>query len=302
MNCFNGEKYLIETIESVINQTYQNWEIIFWDNRSNDSSAKIFNSFSDCRLHYFLAFSHTNLGMARNFAIQKAHGEWIAFLDCDDLWYKDKLENQVEIIQKALLEKINIGLVYGGTECIDAFGKIISSNWQSSQSFPLMEGNLFKELLKRGNFIPLVSALFYKPAISNVSCHLQNFHHAEDYFIVCATAKIFEVRALQKYCCKYRLHGQNASLTTESFIKLDEELRCIEFWTKNSILSKAAFLKKKQRMLISKISLLEILKGEYFSGISLFKKKGYIFELLRSIKDHLLLSIRTKNNSKKINF
>ena len=51
MNCFNGEKYLEEAIESVLNQTYQNWELIFWDNQSSDNSAKIFKTFKDKRLN-----------------------------------------------------------------------------------------------------------------------------------------------------------------------------------------------------------------------------------------------------------
>ena len=52
INCFNGEKYLSNAIESVINQTYKNWEIIFWDNCSTDKSAEIFNNYKDERLNY----------------------------------------------------------------------------------------------------------------------------------------------------------------------------------------------------------------------------------------------------------
>ena len=53
VNCFNGEKYLSETIESVISQNYTNWELIFWDNISTDLSAEIFNKYNDRRLKYF---------------------------------------------------------------------------------------------------------------------------------------------------------------------------------------------------------------------------------------------------------
>ena len=54
MNCYNGEKYLREALEGVINQTYKNWELIFWDNMSSDNSAKIFNSYSEKRFQYYL--------------------------------------------------------------------------------------------------------------------------------------------------------------------------------------------------------------------------------------------------------
>ena len=60
MNCFNGESYLGDAIESVLDQTYKNWEIIFWDNQSDDNSAKIFNKYKDPRFKYFLAKKHNN--------------------------------------------------------------------------------------------------------------------------------------------------------------------------------------------------------------------------------------------------
>ena len=65
MNCYNGEEYLHEAITSVLNQTYNNWELVFWDNRSNDGSKKIFKSFSDKRLKYYLSKDHSELGEAR---------------------------------------------------------------------------------------------------------------------------------------------------------------------------------------------------------------------------------------------
>ena len=91
MNCYNGEKYLKEAIDSVCAQTYENWEIIFWDNQSADQSAKIFQSYNDPRLKYHYAPIHTFLYEARNNAIEKARGEFIAFLDVDDWWYSEKL-------------------------------------------------------------------------------------------------------------------------------------------------------------------------------------------------------------------
>ena len=59
MNCYNGEKFLREAIESVLAQTYNNWELIFWDNQSTDRSAEIFKSYFDKRLKYFYALKHT---------------------------------------------------------------------------------------------------------------------------------------------------------------------------------------------------------------------------------------------------
>ena len=96
VNCFNGEKYLKESLDSILNQTYKNWEIIFWDNRSTDQSSKIFKSYKDQRFKYFYAFEHTLLYKARNEAIKKADGELLAFLDVDDWWEKDKAHEKID--------------------------------------------------------------------------------------------------------------------------------------------------------------------------------------------------------------
>jgi|APSaa5957512535_1039671.scaffolds.fasta_scaffold07254_4 glycosyltransferase involved in cell wall biosynthesis len=95
MNCFNCEKYLREAIDSVYAQTYQDWEIIFWDNASTDSSAEIAQSY-DSKLKYFCGDKLVPLYEARNFALQYCTGETVAFLDCDDVWLEQKLKLQIE--------------------------------------------------------------------------------------------------------------------------------------------------------------------------------------------------------------
>ena len=97
MNCHNGEKYLNEAICSVLSQTYENWELIFWDNQSTDKSSVIVQKYKDTRIQYFYAETYTRLGEARNHAIKKSQGEFIAFLDCDDLWMSTKLEKQIPL-------------------------------------------------------------------------------------------------------------------------------------------------------------------------------------------------------------
>ena len=98
MNCYNSDKFLRESIESIYNQTYANWEIIFWDNASIDDSAKIAKSYDE-RIKYYLASETTSLGEARNLALSNVSGEYVAFLDCDDLYLTDKLEKQVNLMQ-----------------------------------------------------------------------------------------------------------------------------------------------------------------------------------------------------------
>ena len=99
MNCFNGEEYLSEALDSVLEQTYDNWELVFWDNLSTDRSSNIFHSIDDSRFYYFLAEDHTNLGQARAEAWNKAKGEFVAILDVDDIWLPDKLNFQVKYMK-----------------------------------------------------------------------------------------------------------------------------------------------------------------------------------------------------------
>ena len=95
MNCYNGEKYLTESLKSIQNQNYKNWELIFWDNKSTDRSKIFFKKFKDKRFKYYYANKFTNLYTARNLAIKKAKGKIFTFLDVDDLWMPNKLLKQV---------------------------------------------------------------------------------------------------------------------------------------------------------------------------------------------------------------
>ena len=106
INCHNGEDYLRLAIDSVYGQIYQNWEIVLWDNASTDESAQIANSY-DSKLKYYYNEELISLGNARNRAISKCIGEYIAFLDCDDKWTPSKLESQVYAFKDN-----KVGLVY----------------------------------------------------------------------------------------------------------------------------------------------------------------------------------------------
>ncbi len=100
MNCYNGEAFLNEAINSITKQTFENWELIFFDNNSIDKSEKIVKSFKDSRIKYFKSDRLLNLYDARNLAVKKTNGEYISFLDTDDMWTKDKLEKQINFIKK----------------------------------------------------------------------------------------------------------------------------------------------------------------------------------------------------------
>jgi len=96
MNCYNGEKYLRESMNSVINQNFKNWELIFFDNCSTDKSKQICQEFKDKRIKYFRSTKKIKLGIARKIALSKIKGDFLAFLDVDDIWKKNKLSKQIK--------------------------------------------------------------------------------------------------------------------------------------------------------------------------------------------------------------
>lgn len=100
MNCYNGEKYLRPALDSVVAQTYPDWELIFWDNQSSDRSAEICKSYGDPRIRYFYAAEHTELGAARILAFQQVRGEFVAILDADDIAHPERLARQVAFLRE----------------------------------------------------------------------------------------------------------------------------------------------------------------------------------------------------------
>ena len=110
VNCYNSELYINDALDSALSQTYENFEIIVWDNLSTDNTKEIVNSFKSDKIKYFLSTEHTSLGMARNNAIRHSSGSYIAFLDSDDIWLPTKLEKQIPEF-----EDDSIGLVISDT-------------------------------------------------------------------------------------------------------------------------------------------------------------------------------------------
>ena len=98
MPSWNTGNYIAESIESVLNQTYKNWELLIVDDCSTDNTDSVVASFDDKRIRYFKNKKNSGAALTRNRAIRKANGEWIAFLDSDDLWSPEKLEKQLKFM------------------------------------------------------------------------------------------------------------------------------------------------------------------------------------------------------------
>lgn len=101
MPSYNTAKYILDSINSVLSQTYRNFELIIVDDCSTDNTDEAVKPFlSDNRIRYLKNEKNSGAAVSRNYALREAKGKWIAFLDSDDLWEKDKLEKQISFMEK----------------------------------------------------------------------------------------------------------------------------------------------------------------------------------------------------------
>ena len=216
INCYNGEKYLENAITSVFEQTYSHWEIIFWDNQSTDNSAVIFKKYRDERLKYYLAPARTRLYEARNYAIEKSSGEYIAFLDVDDWWLPDKLEKQLPIFSK-------IGMVCGNHWIVNENKK---TKWIRYRK-RIPSGNVLDDLLKE-YFVGLLTLMIRRDALRSlrIQCN-PDYHIIGDFDLVVRLAVGWELGSVQEPVACYRIHDNNES--TKSSCEYEQEL---ESWIK----------------------------------------------------------------------
>jgi glycosyltransferase involved in cell wall biosynthesis len=118
--CFNSEKFIVETIQSVQNQTYPNWEIILIDDCSSDATVAIILEMieKDDRIQLFQFEKNSGTGVARNKGLSIAKGRYISFLDADDLWKPEKLQKQIDFVTEN-----NVPFTFSFYDCIDEEGK-----------------------------------------------------------------------------------------------------------------------------------------------------------------------------------
>lgn len=99
MPCYNSEKYIRESIQSVLDQTYGNWELLVVDDYSTDGSWQVVRSYEDKRIVALKNEKNSGAAISRNYALNVARGRWIAFLDSDDKWHPNKLEKQLSFME-----------------------------------------------------------------------------------------------------------------------------------------------------------------------------------------------------------
>ena len=277
INCFNGEKYLREALDSVITQTYKNWEIIFWDNQSTDKSAKIFKSYKDSRLKYYLAPTHTKiLYEARNYALKKTTGDFIAFLDVDDYWLPDKLEKQVPLFNDS-----KVGLVYGNLWYL-----LNTKKKKILRKKALPTGMILNELLQ-DYVVRLATIIIRKRCLESLKyCFNDHFHIIGDFDLSMRIAAKWKLNCVQSPIAFVRIHGKN-----ESLLNRDMEINEMKNWynemRKNPTFSSLSRLKQIEKNFLyletMKTILNEGFRKSFFKVVQYplcFKKLKLIIALL----------------------
>ena len=219
MNCHNGEKYLKQSLKSVLNQTFKNWELIFWDNNSTDDSKKIFKSFKDKRLKYFKSSKFNTLYKSRNLAFKKCKGDFICFLDTDDWWSKNKLLSQVRLFKK----NKNTSLVFSNYYFY--YQKSKKKKIYTNNAFK--RGHITKDLLKN-YYIGILTVMLKKSLIQKKFFSSKyNIIGDFDLFIHLSLKNYFDFT--QKPLAFYRVHNSNYHIN-----KKREYIEEIDNWIKKN--------------------------------------------------------------------
>jgi glycosyltransferase involved in cell wall biosynthesis len=202
INCYNGEKYLSEALESVLNQSYENLEIIFWDNQSTDSSKSIVESANDARIKYFYAKNFTKLYEARDFAIKESTGSYLTFLDVDDWWDKDKISTQL-----AFFSDGEFGLVCSNFKIYNQFTKKSTLAHRKR-----MESGFVIAPLLKYYYVGLLTIMIKREAYISAGNYCdKNFHIIGDFDLVMRLCRNHKLKYIDNSLATYRSHLDSES-------------------------------------------------------------------------------------------
>ena len=219
---YNAEKYISDAIESVIAQTYKNWEIVAVNDGSIDRSPEILKDYEDQYPNKIRVIHQPNSGlsMARNIAISAANGEYIAFLDADDLWLPEKTEEQVHLLDI----NSDIGLVY--TDVYELQNKKLKKKRRIIGG-KMFRGNVFNSLFYF-NFIPVLSVMVRKSVLDDRGIFNPKFYGTQDYDLWMRIVEKYQIDFVDSQLAIYRIHEQNMSTNVEKMMQEDIEL--MERW------------------------------------------------------------------------
>ncbi len=281
---YNGEKYIKQTLKSVLNQTFQDFEIIVVDDGSTDRSRQRIQSLDDQRIHYFYQANSGCPAIPKNRGIKKAKGKYIAFLDQDDLFLPKKIESQLKLIEGST-PKIDAVIcncfIYNETS-----KKNIGKNW--AKNFRIMPEKISERLIK-GNFIVTSSVGLVRKGFFRKNGFLdEKLKIADDYDLWLRLAKDSQIKFISKPLVKWRYHLESLSFSSP---KLVDDL----VYLYQKVLSRDDLTKKERKIaqqnyeiyLIRKANC-HLINGEFKIAERLYKSvnkkhRGYKVDLILKI-------------------
>ena len=265
MNCYNADKTLEEAVDSVLAQTCPDWELVVVENHSTDRSAGIIADYADrdSRIRVCPTPVHMPLGEAREFGIILCDGDYVCFLDTDDVWMPDKLEKQLALLQ----EKEEIDIVYSGCYVINERSQIKKAKRYRYEEGDLFGKNLatyqvnFQTVIFRRSVLARIDRPFFDPKLM----------FSPDYNLIMRILSVCKACCMDELLVKYRITA--GSLTRKS----------VHLWGKES---KYTFDQLSAKGTIEKATVAQqksaLAKIDYYNAV-------YAMSLGKCQKAHLLL-------------
>lgn len=201
---YNRVDFLPKAVQSVLNQTYRDWEMIIVDDGSIDNTEEVANGYKESRIRYIAHKYNLGISASRNTGIKNSRGEYIAFLDSDDEWFPEKISRQMNIFQK---EDSKCGVVCTGGYKIKG-NQIMSI--MSIKSIPINLDSFYERFLFE-NFIWISSVLVKKECFEKVGLFDENLKSCEDWDMWIRIAKYYQFIFLETPLIKYVIHpGQKS--------------------------------------------------------------------------------------------
>jgi len=198
---FNRCEMLAETIQSILQQTFLDFELIVVDNMSEDGTREYISSIQDGRVRYFRNQNYGVIAKNRNYGIKEAKGTYIAFCDDDDLWLPNKLEVQVTLLKN----NPNKVMCYSQAESF-----LDNQTVKKLMIRRSVKKSHFINLLQ-GNFIPNSSVLIKRDVFDRLGYLNESSELREDYEMWLRVTKSFSIVGTDQVLIKYRLHGSNSA-------------------------------------------------------------------------------------------
>lgn len=205
----NRAHYVSSAIQSVLDQTFGDFEIIVVDGASIDNTREVISKFDDERICYIREKIDRGASASRNTGIRRSRGKFIAFLDDDDLWMPSKVEKQLQLIS----EKHSIGAVYTGTLRFNKSGKII--RFQK----PYLKGNIFPQILKKNYIGNCSRVMVRRECFDRTGLFDEKLSACEDWDMWIRLAKHYQFDYIIEPLVLYRVHEKGISSNRHAILQ-----------------------------------------------------------------------------------